>query len=84
VVRTLVPDRLHLVVDAGRKSTDVRRTIAEVGPAQSLFVTGAARTASPASVWELGVPVELIDGRPASTGAWAALLLDALAALDLP
>jgi hypothetical protein len=82
VVRALVADRLHLVVDAGRKSADVRRTIAAVGPVRSLFVTGAARTASPASVWELGVPVELVDGRPATTGTWAALLIDALAALD--
>jgi hypothetical protein len=82
IVRGIVPDRLHVIVDSGRKSSDARRVLEAVRPVHSLFVTGAARTTSPASVWELGAPIELLDGRPATTGAWAALLLDALAALE--
>ena len=82
VVRALVPDRVHVVVDAGRKSSDARRTIATLPAVHSLFVTGADRTSSPASVWELGVPIEMLDGRPATQGGWAAVLIDALAGLD--
>ena len=82
VVRALVPDRVHVVVDAGRKSSDARRTIAALPAVHSLFVTAAARTSSPASVWELGVPIEMLDGRPATQGGWAAVLIDALAGLD--
>jgi len=33
-------------------------------------------------VWELGVPIEMLDGRPATQGGWAAVLIDALAGLD--
>jgi hypothetical protein len=65
-------------VDATRKSADTAALAAELGTPSALVVAGAARTASPASVWELGVPVALLDGRPASRSAWAVLILDKL------
>jgi hypothetical protein len=83
VIGALAADQLWLVVDATRKPTDSRLLLARVGRADALVVTGAAETTSPASVWELGVPVASIDGRPASRGAWAVLLIDQLAALDV-
>jgi hypothetical protein len=82
VVSALAADQLWLVVDATRKPADSRTLLAHIGRADALVVVGAADTTSPASVWELGIPIASVDGRPASRGAWAVLLIDKLAALD--
>jgi hypothetical protein len=78
-IRALGPDAFWLHVDATRKASDTAALVRELGNPTALVVTGAARTASPASVWELNVPVALLDGRPATASAWAVLLLDKLA-----
>jgi hypothetical protein len=63
-------------------TADTQAELAKLGTAPTtLLVTGAARTASPATVWELGIPVAVLDARPA-TRAWAALLIDALDAQE--
>ena len=77
----LAPDASWMLVDATRKSSDTRATLRAIGTPDALVVTGAARTASPATVWHLGAPVAMLDGRPATPGAWAILLLDKLAEL---
>jgi hypothetical protein len=41
-------------------------------------VRGADRTADPATVLAVDVPVALLDGRPATPRGWAALLCDRL------
>jgi hypothetical protein len=79
IIAALSPDACWLHVDATRKPADTARQLAELGTPTALVVTGAARTASPASVWELDVPVALLDGRPASASAWAVLMLEKLA-----
>ncbi len=79
VVRALSPEALWAVVDATRKPSDTRTRLRSLGAPTGLVITAAARTASPASVWELDVPAALIDGRPATRGAWAVLLIDKLA-----
>jgi hypothetical protein len=79
IIRALGPDAFWLHVDATRKASDTAALVRELGAPTALVVTGASRTASPASVWELNVPVALLDGRPATPAAWAVLLLDKLA-----
>ena len=82
IVEALRPDLLWAAVDAAHKAGDVRGQLAPLGRVDALAVCGAARTTSPATTWELGVPVALLDDRPASRGAWLALLLDKLADLE--
>ena len=83
IIAELDPDTVWAVVDATRKPADLGRQLVGLGrDTDALAVVKADRTASPASVWELGVPVASIDGRPATRGAWAALLINALAALE--
>lgn len=82
LVRALAPEALWVVVDATRKPSDTRALLRDIGTPTALVVTAAERTASPASVWELGAPTVLLDGRPATRGTWAALLIDKLAALE--
>jgi hypothetical protein len=82
LIAALKPDALWVHVDATRKPSDTRAMVQEFGPPTALFVTGAARTASPASVWELDVPVALLDGLPPTRSSWAVLLLDKFADLE--
>lgn len=83
LVSALGPDHLVVVVDATSKPADARSMLAAFGRVTALAVVGAARTASPASLWDLGVGVMSLDGRPATRGAWAALLIDRLTELEL-
>ena len=78
LVAALQPDAVWGAVDAGRKVEDLRAELALLGPIDALIVSGAARTASPATVWDLDIPIAIVDGRPATAGAWAGLLFDAL------
>jgi hypothetical protein len=64
-------------------TADTQAELAKLGTAPTtLLVTGAAHTASPAAVCELGIQAAVLDGRPATRGAWAALLIDALDAQE--
>ena len=82
VVRAIGADALWVVVDARLKPSDTRAQLAGLGRPDALVVTSAERSASPASVWELGVPTAFLDGRPATRGGWAVLLIDKLADLE--
>ena len=82
VIAALQPDAVWAVVDATRKAEDSRSDLEGLGPIDALALHSAARTASPATVWDLDIPVALLDGRPASAGVWAALLFDRLRAPD--
>ncbi|WP_432564128.1 hypothetical protein [Kineococcus sp. SYSU DK003] len=68
-------------VDATRRSHAVAsllRALEGVGlPARRLAVHRAAESPDPLDVLSLDVPVGFLDGRPATSGAWAGLLLDA-------
>lgn len=64
------------VVDATRKTADLADQLARLGRVDALVVRNAARTADPASVLALGLPVAVLDGVPATGRAWATLLLD--------
>ena len=78
MVRALRPARLWLVVEATWKLADNAALIAQIGDVESIVVVGASRTSSPASIWRLPKPIALLDGQPATRGAWMALLIDKL------
>ncbi|WP_432572527.1 hypothetical protein [Kineococcus sp. SYSU DK005] len=68
-------------VDATRRSHAVAaqlNALESAGvPARRLAVHRAAESPDPLDVLSLDVPVGFLDGRPATSGAWAGLLLDA-------
>ncbi len=68
-------------VDATRKTTDLCRHLAALGPVDALAVSSTGASADPASVLATGVPVAYMDGQPATPARWATLLCERLAAL---
>jgi hypothetical protein len=66
------------VVDATRKTADTARHLRTMGEVDALAVHGARVTADPASLLGLPQPVALLEGRPATAQAWAALLAERL------
>ena len=77
---TLRAQAVWLVVPATRKTDDVAGWVHRLGRADAVIVTDADSSADPASVLRLGLPVAWLDGRPATPGAWAGLLVDRLVA----
>ena len=78
VLESLDAAAIWLVVPATRKTGDVAEWAKRIGPADGLVVTEVAASADPASVLCLGIPVAWLDGRPATAGAWAGLLVERL------
>jgi len=78
VIAALGPTAVWAAVDAGRKTDDLRAELDRLGAIDALIVAGAGGTCSPASVWDLDIPIGILDGRRASAGCWAGMLLDAL------
>ena len=74
VLEALDVSAVCLLVDAGDKVADVRRRVAEWPRADALVVEGTGRTADPATVLSLGVPVATLDDAPSSPAAWADLI----------
>jgi hypothetical protein len=78
IVDRLEPDAVWGVADARWRPSDVRALLQQLPRTDALAVVHADRTVSPAALWELNLPVALLDGRPATRTAWTALLLDRL------
>jgi hypothetical protein len=71
----LDPTYTIAVVDSTRKTDDSLRWLESLGAVDALAIHSTRRTSSPASVWELGVPVIMIDGRAAAPAEWMSLLM---------
>ncbi|MGX7681075.1 hypothetical protein ACSMXN_19475 [Jatrophihabitans sp. DSM 45814] len=78
VLESLQPDAAWLLVDASRKTADEHERLARFDGITALAVHSARLSSSPATVWDLGLPIALLDGRPATTFAWSSLLFSAL------
>lgn len=77
LVASFDPDQVWAVVEADRSLADARRWMTAVGqhrPFDALAARNVSATSQPAAVLELGVPVGLLDGFPATALVWAALL----------
>jgi hypothetical protein len=80
-LRALGADTVWAVADARHKPSDVRAELSPLGTVHALVLTAANRSTGPASVWELGLPVAVVDGAFATPATWAALLFDKLGVL---
>jgi hypothetical protein len=69
-----------LVVPATRKTRDVADWANRLRRADALVVTDVDASNDPASVLQLGIPVAWLDGRPATPGTWAGLIVERLVA----
>jgi hypothetical protein len=78
ILHALQPKAAWLMVDATRKPEDNQAEVERLGWIDAVAVYSTQLSASPATVWDLGLPVALLDGRPASTFTWAGLLFGAL------
>jgi hypothetical protein len=74
MLAALRPSAVWAVVDARWKTEDSRAQLDLLGQVDALVVHSAQLSASPASVWDLDLPLGLLDGRAASTFAWTGLL----------
>jgi hypothetical protein len=74
MLTALCPTAVWAVVDARWKTEDSRAELDRLGRVDALVVHSAQLSASPASVWDLDLPLGLLDGRAASTFAWTGLL----------
>jgi len=74
MLAALRPTAVWAVVDARWKTEDSRAQLDGLGRVDALVVHSAQLSASPASVWDLDLPLGLLDGRAASTFAWTGLL----------
>lgn len=82
VMAALEPSSIWGVVDATRKPEDIVDWAEGLGGIDALAVTNLDETSSPAAVLTTGIPVSLLDGKPANASRWAVLLderLDAAA-----
>lgn len=77
MLQALRPTAAWAVVDATGKTEDTRAWLRPLG-ADALCVHSSRHSASPATVWDLDLPVALLDGQPADTTAWAGLLFSLL------
>jgi len=80
MLAALEPTSAWGVADATRKLEDVAAWADDLGGLDAMAVTNLADTVSPASVLQLGVPVAILDGEPASPELWADILMERLAA----
>ena len=74
VLSALQPHQVIALVDAGRKSEDVARWIADLGGIDAIALSGLEETVSPHAILELGIPVARLGTRVATPGAWSSLL----------
>ena len=78
MLAALRPTAVWAVVDARWKTEDSRAQLDRLGRVDALVVHSAQLSASPASVWDLDLPLGLLDGRAASTFGWTGLLFPLL------
>ena len=82
LLAALDPDHAWAVLDARRKSVDLRRWLRGVGarrPFDAVAAVGTVDAQAPGTVLNLGTPVGWVDGLPASPVVWASVLSERLA-----
>jgi hypothetical protein len=79
LLAALAPTASWAVIDARWKTEDSRGYLDRIGPVDALVVHSAELSGSPASVWDLDLPLALLDGRSPTTFAWTGLLSQVLA-----
>lgn len=75
MIAALRPDAVWAVVDARWKPEDSRAQLARLPRTDALVVHSAALSGSPASVWELELPIGLLDDRRPYNFIWLGMLI---------
>ena len=75
MINALRPAAVWGVVDARWKNEDCQAQLARLPRTDALAVHSAELSASPASVWELELPIGLLDDRRPSTFIWLGMLI---------
>lgn len=75
MIMALRPDTVWAVIDARWKVEDSQVQLARLPQADALVVHSAELSASPASVWELGLPIGLLDDRRPYSFVWLGMLM---------
>ena len=83
-IAALAPTQVWACVDASRKNADTARFLDALERVDALAVHGADETAEPGSVLHFGLPVVMLDGRPATARRWTTLLCERLTGGTLP
>lgn len=78
ILSALQPTAAWAVVDATAKLDDERERLERLGGIDALVVHSASLSSSPATVWDLGLPIAQVDGRPATAFTWSSLLFGVL------
>jgi hypothetical protein len=82
IVDIIRPAAVWCVVDASRKTSDVAHHLQGLRRVDAIAVRGTPASGDPASPLSLRVPVALLDGRPATAHAWAAMLCQRLTGVE--
>jgi hypothetical protein len=75
MIAALRPDAVWAVVDARWKPEDSRAQLDRLPRTDALVVHSAALSGSPASVWELELPIGLVDDRRPYNFIWLGMLI---------
>lgn len=83
-IAALAPTQIWACVDATRKNADTARFLDALERIDALAVHGADETVEPGSVLHFGLPVVMLDGRPATARRWTTLLCERLTGGAMP
>ncbi len=78
IVEAVRPAAVWVVVDASRKTSDVAHHLQGLRRVDAIALRSTLSSGDPASALSLRLPVALLDGRPPTPYAWAAMLCERL------
>jgi hypothetical protein len=78
IVEAIRPAAVWVVVDASRKTSDVAHHLQGLRRVDAVALRSTVSSGDPASALSLRVPVAMLDGRPSTPYAWAAMLCERL------
>jgi hypothetical protein len=78
IVEAIRPAAVWVVIDASRKTSDVAHHLQGLRRVDALALRSTLSSGDPASALSLRLPVALLDGRPPTPYAWAAMLCERL------
>jgi len=78
IVEAIRPAAVWVVVDASRKTSDVAHHLQGLRRVDAIALRSTLSSGDPASALSLRLPVALLDGRPPTPYAWAAMLCERL------
>jgi hypothetical protein len=78
IVEAIRPTAVWVVIDASRKTSDVAHHLQGLRRVDALALRSTLSSGDPASALSLRLPVALLDGRPPTPYAWAAMLCERL------